>query len=136
MSEINYEIVKPIGVLSKNEKGWTKEVNIIKWNNGEPKYDIRSWSPDKEKMGKGISFTEDELRELFELLGFSLGEIKADTLNFDKKEDNSEEEDNDFISFYNECMNSSLFSERQKKVINDTLCSQLNLCKTFRLRHK
>ena len=33
----------------------------ISWNDGEPKYDIRDWSPDGTRMGKGISLSHDEL---------------------------------------------------------------------------
>ena len=54
MSEIKFEIIKRIGVLSKSASGWTKEVNLMSWNDREPKYDIREWSPDHEKMGKGL----------------------------------------------------------------------------------
>ena len=52
MSEIKYEIIKKIGALSKSASGWAKEVNLISWNDREPKYDIRDWSADGEKMGK------------------------------------------------------------------------------------
>ncbi len=68
MSEIKYEIVKKIGVLSKSVSGWAKEVNLISWNDREPKYDIREWSPDREKMGKGVTLSKEELLALKELL--------------------------------------------------------------------
>jgi hypothetical protein len=68
MSEIKYEIVKQIGVLSKTEKGWAKELNLISWNDREPKYDIREWSPDREKMGKGVTLSKEELLAMKELL--------------------------------------------------------------------
>ena len=54
MKEIQYEIVKEIAVLSKGDSGYTKEINLISWNGREPKYDIRSFSPNREKCGKGI----------------------------------------------------------------------------------
>ena len=66
--EFSYEIVKQVAVLSKSPKGWTKEVNVISWNGGTPKYDIRDWAPDHEKMGKGITLTEEEAKKLKELL--------------------------------------------------------------------
>jgi len=53
MSEFKYEIIKKVGVLSKSALGWAKEVNLISWNDREPKYDLRDWSADGEKMGKG-----------------------------------------------------------------------------------
>ena len=69
MSDIKFEIVKKIGVLSKSEKGWTKELNLISWNTREPKYDIRDWSPDGQTMSKGVTFSKEELVALKELLG-------------------------------------------------------------------
>ena len=68
MSEIKYEIVKKIGVLSKAGSGWTKELNLIRWNDREPKYDLRDWSADGEKLGKGITLSREELTALKELL--------------------------------------------------------------------
>ncbi len=68
MAELKYEIVEHIGVLSESSKGWTKELNIISWNGKEPKYDLRDWAPNKEKMGKGITLTQAELDVLKSLL--------------------------------------------------------------------
>jgi hypothetical protein len=68
MSEIKYEIIEQVGVLSKSASGWSKEVNLISWNDREAKYDIRDWSADREKMGKGVTLTRDELHALRELL--------------------------------------------------------------------
>lgn len=68
MSEIKYEIIKKIGVLSKSASGWAKEINLISWNDRDPKYDIREWSPNGEKMGKGVTLSKEELLALKELL--------------------------------------------------------------------
>lgn len=68
MADIKYEIKEELGVLSENSKGWRKELNLISWNDGEPKYDIRDWAPNHEKMGKGITLTKDEAKELYLLL--------------------------------------------------------------------
>jgi hypothetical protein len=68
MSEIKYEIIQKIGVLSRAGSGWTKELNLIRWNDREPKYDLRDWSADGEKMGKGITLSREELSALKELL--------------------------------------------------------------------
>ena len=65
MADFNYEIVEHIGVISEGSKGWQKELNLVSWNNNEPKYDIRDWAPDHEKMGKGVTFTADEMHTLF-----------------------------------------------------------------------
>jgi hypothetical protein len=68
MSEIKYEIIKKIGVLSTSASGWSKELNLISWNDREPKYDLRDWSADHEKMGKGVTLSKDELLALKDLL--------------------------------------------------------------------
>ena len=60
MADIKYEIIKHIGNLSESSRGWTKELNIISWNGGVPKLDIRDWAPEHEKMGKGITLSEEE----------------------------------------------------------------------------
>ena len=67
MAEFKYEIVKELGVISESAKGWTKELNLISWNDKPPKYDIRDWAPDHEKMGKGVSLTEEEMESLIGL---------------------------------------------------------------------
>lgn len=68
MADFKYEIVEELGVLSESSKGWTKELNKISWNGGEPKYDIRDWAPEHEKMGKGVTLTDEEAAKLLELL--------------------------------------------------------------------
>ena len=68
MADIKYEITKHIGVLSTSAKGWTKELNLVSWNDREAKYDIRDWSPEHDKMGKGVTLNEEELMALKNLL--------------------------------------------------------------------
>jgi hypothetical protein len=68
MADITFEIKETIGVLSRNAKGWAKELNMVSWNGREAKYDIREWSPEHDKMGKGLTFTREELGELKKLL--------------------------------------------------------------------
>jgi hypothetical protein len=68
MSEIKYEIIKKIGVLSKSASKWTKEINLISWNDEDANYDIREWSPDRKKRGKGVTLSREELSMLKELL--------------------------------------------------------------------
>ena len=67
MPEFTYKIIEEIAVLSENEKGWRKELNLIAWNGREPKYDIRDWGPDHEKMGKGITLSLKDVLALKEL---------------------------------------------------------------------
>ena len=69
MPELKYQIVKECGVLSESPTGWTKELNLISWNDRAPKYDIRDWDPEHAKMGKGCTLTPDEMILLRDLLG-------------------------------------------------------------------
>lgn len=64
MSDITYEIKEQIAILSKNGKGWQRELNLISWNGNAPKYDIRDWAPEHEKMGKGLTLTKEEAKAL------------------------------------------------------------------------
>ena len=68
MNEIKFEIVEHIGVLSETAKGWKTELNIVSWDGRDPKYDLRSWSENHEKMGKGITLSKSELANLKEIL--------------------------------------------------------------------
>ncbi|MEG1870824.1 MAG: PC4/YdbC family ssDNA-binding protein [Peptostreptococcaceae bacterium] len=68
MADIKYEIVKHIAVLAEGSKGWQKELNLISWNDKEPKYDIREWAPEHAKMGKGVTLSRDEMVKLKDVL--------------------------------------------------------------------
>jgi len=68
MADIKYEIKETVGTISENNKGWSKELNLISWNNREAKYDLRDWSSEHEKMGKGVTLSKDELIKLKEIL--------------------------------------------------------------------
>lgn len=68
MADIKFEIKENIGTLSESAKGWTKELNLVSWNGAAPKYDLRDWAPEHEKMGKGITLSADEVQELYKLL--------------------------------------------------------------------
>lgn len=68
MADIKYQIIETIGILSEGSKGWKKELNLISWNGREPKYDIRDWSDDHSKMGKGVTLSKEEFEKLKEIL--------------------------------------------------------------------
>ncbi len=68
MAEIKYEIVKTIGVLSENPNGWKREINLVSWNDRAPKYDIRDWDENHEKMSKGITLSQEEMEILIDLM--------------------------------------------------------------------
>lgn len=68
MADLKFEITEHIGVISSNEKGWSKELNLVSWNDRDPKYDLRDWSADHTKMSKGITLTKEEINTLKDLL--------------------------------------------------------------------
>ncbi len=75
-SDLKYEIINQIGVISIGSSGWQLELNRVSWNGKEPKYDIRSWSPDHLKMGKGITLTEEDVIALADLLAKEVEYLK------------------------------------------------------------
>lgn len=74
MAEIKYDIVESLGVLSDNGKGWTKELNLVSWNEREPKFDIRDWNEDHTRMRKGVTLTNEEAEVLFNVLSEEFSE--------------------------------------------------------------
>lgn len=68
MAELKYEVEDSFGVLSETKSGWQKQLNLISWNEKPAKYDIRDWSPDGEKMGKGITLSAEEIKSLKDIL--------------------------------------------------------------------
>lgn len=68
MAELKYEIKEHIGTVSESSKGWTKELNIVSWNGANPKFDLRDWAPEHEKMGKGVTLSDEEVVSLKEIL--------------------------------------------------------------------
>lgn len=66
--DFKYEIVQNLGVLSEGKGGWKTELNLVSWNGNPAKYDLRAWAPDHQKMGKGLTFTKDDLISLRDLL--------------------------------------------------------------------
>ncbi|MBR2706284.1 MAG: hypothetical protein IKE74_03475 [Mogibacterium sp.] len=74
MAELKYEIRRHLAVLNRNERtGWTKEANVVAWNDGAEKLDIRDWNPDHSKMSRGVTLSEDEARILSKALIEVLG---------------------------------------------------------------
>lgn len=66
--DFSFEIVKNIGIVSEGKGGWNLELNLVSWGGRPAKYDLRSWSPDHQKMGKGSAFSKEELTALKNLL--------------------------------------------------------------------
>ena len=67
-SGIEYKIISNIGILAEYSSGWKKELNIVVWNNNQPKFDIRDWSEDHTHMSRGVTLHEAEALKLFEHL--------------------------------------------------------------------
>ena len=68
VKEISCKVVKPLEVLSENDRGYTKEINLVSWNFAPAKLDLREWHPEHERCGKGITLSETEGRKLMEAL--------------------------------------------------------------------
>ena len=63
-TEVSFDIVESIGVLTTYSTGWTREINLVSWNGGPARYDIRDWDPNHERMSKGLTLQEKEMRIL------------------------------------------------------------------------
>jgi hypothetical protein len=72
MDSFSFEVVKHFGVISQEKSGWQKELNLVSWSGRTPKLDIRDWAPGREKMGKGVTLTQDEAGELAKLLALAI----------------------------------------------------------------
>ena len=74
--EVRFEIKEHIGVIGSKENGWTKEVNIVEWNGGAGKVDVREWDPDHKRMSRGITLFEEEAEKLTRALAdrYKIGE--------------------------------------------------------------
>ncbi|MEC6748389.1 PC4/YdbC family ssDNA-binding protein [Marinilactibacillus sp. XAAS-LB27] len=68
MAGIEFEIMEHIGTISEGKSGWKKELNLVSWNGNDPKFDIRDWSPDYSKMGKGLTLSAEDLTSLKKVL--------------------------------------------------------------------
>lgn len=75
-NDIDYQVVRSIGILAEYSSGWTKEVNMISWNGGTAKYDIRDWAPDHNTMSRGITMHEDEVKALLEVMNGYFSRIR------------------------------------------------------------
>ena len=72
--DFSFTITEYLGIVSEGKGDWKLELNKVSWGGRSAKYDLRSWSPDHQKMGKGLTLTEDELKSLAKLI---------DSLKFD-----------------------------------------------------
>lgn len=74
MKEQKFEKLKTLLVINEDETS-TKEINLIKWFDREPKIDIRNWYDDI-RMSKGITLTLSELEFILDNKENLLKQIK------------------------------------------------------------
>jgi len=67
-SDFNFEIVEKIGIINSFPTGWNREINLVSWNGGQAKYDIRDWDHSHEHMSKGVRLHAGEMRKMLRLL--------------------------------------------------------------------
>lgn len=84
--DFSFKITKHIATLPGEDGKWKKELNMVSWNGNKPKYDIRDWSPDHEKMGKGLTFTADEARIIVAALCEELQDDERDEAAYRRME--------------------------------------------------
>lgn len=72
-NEIEFRLVEQLGVIDRHKTGWNREVNIVAWNGKAPKFDIRDWDPEHERMSRGITLYEREAVKLTRILANRLG---------------------------------------------------------------
>lgn len=68
MPEFKYDLHSEVSVLSETDRGISTEVNIISFNEGKRKLDIRKWDKKNDKMLKGIALSKAEALLLYETL--------------------------------------------------------------------
>ncbi|MBO7582729.1 MAG: YdbC family protein [Treponema sp.] len=66
--DFSFSIEQSLGLVTEGKGGWNLELNLVSWGGRPAKYDLRSWSPDHQKMGKGLTLTKEELIALKDLL--------------------------------------------------------------------
>ena len=85
--ENRYSIEKRLGVITMHPSGWANELNLISWNGGPVKYDIRDWSPDHTHMTRGITLLEEEMDKVMTLVqqhkaGFTVANTESHNVIF------------------------------------------------------
>lgn len=122
--QVRFNLLEHIGVLSRKDSGWTREVNIVSWNGAPAKLDIREWNPEHERMSKGITLFEEEAETLTKLLMSKFG-MRMNGVGYTSREyapqENSSREDADRRYAAEESGNDRSFfdSERQPEAVNN-----------------
>ena len=102
--KVRFDLMENLLVFGqRKDSGWTKEANIVCWNGGSPKLDIREWDPDHERMSKGVTLYEAEAERLAKVLckryGITAGGRKGKGSSYESFSDEDELfEDENFAS--------------------------------------
>lgn len=76
--DFSFEIIRHLGVYGHSAKGWTREANIVEWNGGNAKFDLREWDPEHTRMSRGITLQKQEMFNLMQILNHCFGkELQA-----------------------------------------------------------
>lgn len=59
MADVKFEIVEELAKLAETSGGYTLAVNLVSWNDAEPKVDIRRWDPNGNPK-KGIALSKEQ----------------------------------------------------------------------------
>jgi hypothetical protein len=85
--EVTFNVENHLGVIRETKNGWTKELNLVSWNDGEPKFDIREWSPDHQHMSRGITLAPEEMKSLKEIIDTRIPELRDPALKAEPNKD-------------------------------------------------
>lgn len=66
--EVTFDIKQQLAVLSISNSGWQRELNIVAWNQGLERFDIRDWNKEHTKMSRGIGLNKIEVKNLLDAL--------------------------------------------------------------------
>lgn len=67
--EFSFIIEEHMGCLKQSEEhGWTKDIVKIIWGNNSPTVDIRNMNITQNRVGKGISLTNEECDKMVDIL--------------------------------------------------------------------
>lgn len=66
-NEFSYELIEFLGSLNEKE-GWSKSVVRIAWGENPVTIDVRNMNIMAERMGKGISLSDEEADRLVDIL--------------------------------------------------------------------
>ena len=73
-NKYTYEIKEHLGTTSTSPKGQSTELNLVSWNDAPARYELRTWSPDHKRFGRGIRLNEEDLLILLQILKDRLGD--------------------------------------------------------------